>query len=110
MSGFDINRSRVSATTLTEFINSPINKNLLTVPGVGDATIERLKTDGITTTHQLLGAYLKLCDEEFDSNQRTNAFWFYLRELQVSGSTRSTIVHAIAERINTLIPGMYDKE
>lgn len=110
MSGFDLNRSRISLNTLAEFLASPITEDLLSVPGVGEATVERLKTDGITTTHQLLGAYLRVCDKDFDSKQRSDAFWFYLQALKVSGGTRSTIVHAIAERINIMIPGMYKED
>lgn len=110
MSGFDLNRSRISLDTLAEFLSSPIIKDLSMVPGVGPATIERLATDGITTTHQLLGAYLKICDKDFNSKQRTDAFWYYLQALKVSGGTRSTIVHAIAERINIMIPGIYEED
>lgn len=110
MSGFDINRSRISQDTLAEFLAAPLVKDLSTVPGVGPATIERLGTDGITTTHQLIGAYLRVCDVDFDSKQRTDAFWFYLQGLKVPGGTRSTIVHAIAERVNIMIPGIYEED
>ena len=104
--GFDINRSRIGCDTLARFLAAPITKDLSSVPGVGDVTIERLNADNITTTHQLIGAYLRVCGVEFNSQQRTDAFWFYLQKLNVPGGTRSTIVHAIVERVNIMIPGV----
>lgn len=107
MSGFNPNRSKVSDDTLAEFLASPIDEELLTVPGVGSATVERLAVDGITTTYQLIGVFLRVCDKGMSTQERTDAFWYYLQALKVPGGTRSTIVLAIAERLNVMFPGFY---
>lgn len=108
MSGFDITRSRISDDTLAAFLATPIDQDLMTVPGIGEATVTRLKEGSVTTTFQLIGAFLCVCGKDQGSDERTNAFWFYLEALNVPGGTRSTIVHSIAERVNIMMPGIYD--
>jgi hypothetical protein len=107
MSGFDPTRSKVSEEALAYFLANPLVENLLTVPGVGPVTVDRLAADGIRTTFQLLGAFLRVCDEGMTTQERTDAFWFYLQALEVPGGTRSSIVHSIAEKINIMVPGLY---
>jgi hypothetical protein len=109
MSGFDINRSRISGDTLSTFLAGPIHEDLSTVPGVGPSTIERLKEDNITTTYQLVGVFLRVCDKGMTTRQRTDAFWYYLQSIMVPGGTRSSIVQAIAEKVNIMIPGLYEE-
>jgi hypothetical protein len=109
MSGFDPSRSRVSSETMSEFLSAPMSADLTTVPGVGPSTIERLKEDSITTTYQLMGAFLRVCNEYMTSKERTDAFWYYLQAIKVPGGTRSSIVQAIAEKANIMIPGLYDE-
>lgn len=109
MSGFDPNRSRVNDDTLAMFLSGPLVEDLSSVPGVGPSTVEYLKEDNITTSFQLVGAFLRVCDKGMTTQQRTDAFWFYLQALKVPGGTRSTIVKSIAEKVNLMIPGLYDE-
>ena len=107
MSGFDLNRSRIGHDTLAEFLAAPLPAALIDVPGIGPATVKSLKAFDIYNPLQLLGCYFRVCGEDMTSTERCNAFWFYLKAMGVPGGTRSTIVHAIAEKVEIMIPGTY---
>lgn len=106
MSGFDINKSRVSDDKLSEFLASPVVTDITSVPGIGDATAEKLAEDNIKSTHQLIGIFLTLKDPGMTQRQHCDAMWFYLQALDIN-SYRSGIVHCIAEKTNIMIPGIY---
>lgn len=108
--GFDPSRSKVSSDTLGEFLTAPLDSELLNVPGVGPATKSILEAHEINTSWQLLSCYLRVCDRDMTSKERVDAFWFFLEGLGVPGGTRSTIVKALAEKANIMIPGIYDTE
>lgn len=107
MSGFDVNRSRIGEDRLAEFLAAPLPTSLIDVPGVGDVTVKRLAKYDIYNPMQLVGCFLRICGEGMTSDDRCNAFWYYLKVVGVPGGTRSTIVHAIAEKVNIMIPGVY---
>jgi hypothetical protein len=108
--GFDINRSRVSEDTLASFLSKPLTNDLLDIPGIGPVSAKSLISFDIYTPIQLISCFLRVCGEEMNSKERCNAFWYYLDAMEVPGGTRSTIVHAIAEKVNIMIPGIYDCE
>lgn len=110
MAGFDVNRSRIGQDKLSEFLAAPLPDKLIDVPGIGKATVTSLANFDIYNPRQLLGCFLRVCGEGMNSEQRCNAFWFYLKAMGVPGGTRSTIVHAIAEKVNIMIPGTYEEE
>eukprot|EP01031_Cornospumella_fuschlensis_P023869 gene23869-28899_t len=60
---FNPNKSKVSDARLADFIQAPLTGDLNEVPGIGPATVELLKKEGISTTFQLIGKYLSLKDE-----------------------------------------------
>lgn len=106
MSGFDINRSRVGKDKLSEFLMAPLSNDLNDIPGVGPSTIEKLKQFDIYNPYQLVGCFLRVCGENMTSEEHLDAFWYYLKVLNVPGGTRSTIVHAISEKVYTLMPSI----
>lgn len=106
--GFDPTRSRISADTLATYLAASIREELLDVPGVGDATKKILQSHDINTSWQLYSCYFRVCDVGMTSKERADAFWFYLQGMGVPGGTRSTIVQAIAEKSNILMPGIYE--
>lgn len=112
MSGFDVNKSRVSDGALAEFLANAIDENIETVPGVGPAAALKLAAKAgdddtpIETTHQLIGKFLALRGKGMSSKEHCDAMWFYLQAKGVS-SYRAGIVHSIAERTNIMIPGIY---
>ena len=107
MSGFDPNKSRVSADKLAEFLSSPIVDDITSVPGIGPATAEKLKEDNVETTVQLIGIFFTLKAPGMTQQEHVDAMWYYLQELGVN-SFRSGIVQCIAEKANIMIPGIYD--
>lgn len=107
---YDINRSKISQSGLEAFLSAEVDEDLLSVPGIGPATVKKLAEHNIETTYQLISCFLRVCGKEMSSATKVNAFWFYLDKLGVPGGTRSTIVHAISEKVNIMIPGVFDPE
>lgn len=95
----------------------PVNGSLEQVPGLGPASIRKLKDaeDGdtqITNTYQLIGHYLMLKGPDTDegpvSIELTNQkFWYWLKSRGISAH-RSAIVLAIYEKVATFFPGFYN--
>ena len=48
-------------------------------------------------------------DHKVESVEHMEKFWYYLQERGVKAH-RSGIVNAIAEKMNTMMPGIYDAE
>ena len=115
--GYDPKRSRVSEGTMADFQRATISGDLNEVPGLGPAAIKKLQDasdddDKVTNTFQLVGKFLMLKGPDEDghkveSNEHMQKFWHWLAEKGIS-SHRSAIVLAIAEKMNTMMPGIYD--
>lgn len=48
-------------------------------------------------------------DHKVDSVEHMEKFWYYLQSRGISAH-RSGIVKSIAEKLNTMMPGVYDSE
>mmetsp|Transcript_14455 Transcript_14455/g.17574 ORF Transcript_14455/g.17574 Transcript_14455/m.17574 type:complete len:136 (+) Transcript_14455:92-499(+) len=115
--GYDPKRSRVSDDKMTEFLRGKLTGDLSEVPGIGPAAIKKLKDaeeddDKITNTFQLIGKFLMLKGPDEDGNkvetrEHMEKFWYYLQEKGISAH-RSGIVRCIAEKVNGMMPGIYD--
>lgn len=106
---FDPRRSNFNPDALAAFIRAPLVKDLLSVPGIGEKNLNLLKKDGITTTHQLIGKFLSLSEEDTDSVELCDKFYFWLQSIGVT-SYRGSIVSSIAEKTNILVPNLYDAD
>eukprot|EP00904_Undaria_pinnatifida_P001196 jgi/Undpi1/11077/HiC_scaffold_30.g13375.m1 len=111
--GYDPKRSKVSDDKLAEFIRSAISGDITEVPGIANRGKEILAEgegdDCVTNTHQLIGKFLSLRGpdkdgHEVDSVEHCDKFWYWLQAKGIN-SNRSGIVNAIAEKVNTWIPG-----
>merc|ERR1712129_499513 len=111
-------RSRVSDSTMAEFMRGTITGDITEVPGIGPSAAKKLANgegdDCVTNTFQLIGKFLSLKGPDIDgekveSLEHMEKFWYWL---QVNGiaSHRSGIVKAIAEKVNSMIPGVYDPD
>mmetsp|Transcript_7098 Transcript_7098/g.10819 ORF Transcript_7098/g.10819 Transcript_7098/m.10819 type:complete len:151 (+) Transcript_7098:329-781(+) len=117
VAGYDPKRSRVSDDRMTEFQRSKLTGDLSEVPGIGPAAIKKLADaenddDKITNTFQLIGKFLMLKGPDEDGNkvetrEHMEKFWYFLQEKGIS-SHRSGIVRCIAEKVNGMMPGIYD--
>lgn len=112
-SSYDPQRSRVSDDRMADFLRSPVDPDLLSVPGIGPRAVELLKSNAnqmfaVHTTHQLIGLFLTLRDRaEMTTREHCDAFWAWLQAKGIN-AYRSGIVMVIAEKANTFMPGMYD--
>lgn len=115
--GYDPSRSRVSDDKMNEFLRGQLSGDLQEVPGIGPAAKKKLgegDADGdvITNTFQLVGKFLMLKgpddgDEKVGTREHMEKFWYWLQEKGIS-SHRSGIVRCIAEKMNAMMPGIYD--
>ncbi|EQC39404.1 hypothetical protein SDRG_03606 [Saprolegnia diclina VS20] len=116
--GYNPEKSRIAEDTLADFLRAPLTGVLTEVPGIGPAAAKKLAggddvADQVTNTFQLIGKFLQLkrnddeTDEPIDCPTHCDAFWHWLKSKGVS-SYRSGIVMAIAEKVNTMVPGVYD--
>lgn len=110
--GYDPAHSTTTPEALQQWLNSPIIEDLQQVPGIGPATKAQLavgtdKEEGIFTTFELLGKFLMLKGPNVSPVEHCDRFWFWLKSKGISGH-RSAIVQAVAERIDTMMPGVYD--
>mmetsp|Transcript_11790 Transcript_11790/g.15340 ORF Transcript_11790/g.15340 Transcript_11790/m.15340 type:complete len:125 (+) Transcript_11790:90-464(+) len=107
--GYDPQRSQVNETQLANFLRSSITGNIEEVPGVGASAKQKLAEgeDSIETTYQLIAKYLSLKGENVDCIEHCERFWLWLKSQGIN-SYRSGIVLSIAEKVNTMMPGIYD--
>eukprot|EP00604_Paraphysomonas_vestita_P002499 CAMPEP_0174819426 /NCGR_PEP_ID=MMETSP1107-20130205/2646_1 /TAXON_ID=36770 /ORGANISM="Paraphysomonas vestita, Strain GFlagA" /LENGTH=117 /DNA_ID=CAMNT_0016032879 /DNA_START=34 /DNA_END=387 /DNA_ORIENTATION=- len=105
--GYDPNRSQVKNDKLAEFIQSSITGDLEEVPGIGPAAKQKLSDKGISTTFALIGQFLLLKEEGVGPVEHCDRFWYWLHDAGVN-SYRSGIVRCIAEKVDTMFPGIYD--
>jgi hypothetical protein len=109
--GYDPKKSRVSESTMSDWMRSKITGEITDVPGIGPGAAAKLASgeadDQITTTYQLIGKFLMLKGKDVSVVEHTDRFWFYLREKGITAH-RSAIVRAIAEKVNGMMPGVYE--
>lgn len=106
---FDPRRSNFNPDALAAFIRAPIIKELRSIPGVGPKNKEILQNNGIFTTHQFMGKFLSLSEEETDCVELCDKFYFWLQLIGVH-SHRGAIITALGEKLAIIVPGIYDSE
>jgi hypothetical protein len=83
----------------------------MAVPGIGRAGIAKLASEeggSVNNSYQLIGKYLSLRGTGMGTKEHCDAFWFWLRDKGLHAH-RTDIVLSIAEKVNTMIPGIYDE-
>jgi len=112
--------STTSRGQLLEWIRAPITGKLDEVPGIGPANITHLSTineatkehggdEVIDSTHQLLGKYLFFKSLSVSNVENAQLFYNWLKMKGIT-SRRDSIVEAVAEKVNIMIPGIYAAE
>lgn len=113
--GFCPKKSMLSDEALADFLRAPLTGQLIEVPGIGPTTVKVLAkgSEPIVNTFQMIGKFmlLKSNDQEtgdlIESSHHCDKFWRWLKLKGVT-SHRDTIVMAIAEKTNTMMPGIYN--
>lgn len=98
-------------------MRAPLTGDIQEVPGIGPAAAKHLASgddinDQVHNTYQLVGKYLMLKSNEDDGEPidcvtHCDAFWHWLQSKGIN-SYRSGIVLAISEKLNIMLPGIYD--
>ncbi len=91
-----------------QFLTSQVNPDLKSVPGIGPAGEKLLVDAGITNTYQLIGKFLMCCSEKKTPQEICQTFYEFLAEEVKLSSYRAGVVTAIAEKVNTMVPGVCD--
>ena len=100
MANFSPSKSTLTAQKLIEFLEKPVHElTLLGIPGVGPATVEKLKNDGIISVQQLMGRYLMFCTTTSSTKETCECFFSWLNQVSPGGHVH-TITFTIA---NTLL-------
>ena len=106
-SGYDPRRSQVKEEALSNFIMSTITGDLREVPGIGPVAQSKLEAVGISTTFGLIGQFLLLKEKDVCPVEHCDRFWFWLNDVGIN-SNRAGIIKCIAEKVDTMFPGIYD--
>jgi hypothetical protein len=131
---FHPNKSHVSASALSEFLNAELQMEITSVPGIGPATAELLRQtrvrmvsssgaevllEPITSAHGLIGVFLAFKSGPVDPAtgrvrhlppvEHMERFYRWYCSV-VTGATkfRAGTCNAIAEKANIAFPGIYD--
>ena len=106
---YDRKKSKVKEEKLAEFIMGDLTEDLQSVPGVGPTTAKQLNDAGIDTSFALVGKFL-MCRKAGEEKQETcNRFVQFLQSCGV-GAYRSGITTCILDKIETLMPGLFEDD
>ena len=94
---FDGSKSTSTAESLVDFLETFKWKTsqLADVPGIGPASISKLKQAGITTVQQLMGIYMGFVEFDAPQNEINNDFYNWFKE-QSPNANAHTVTFAIA--------------
>mmetsp|Transcript_25875 Transcript_25875/g.38328 ORF Transcript_25875/g.38328 Transcript_25875/m.38328 type:complete len:114 (+) Transcript_25875:76-417(+) len=104
--GFHPNDARIDDGVLEAFLNGAVTGELREVPGIDRAAVKTLRKNDVTTTFQLFGKFLKFKKEGRSCKKHCDKFWDWLGEIGINAH-RSTIVRSVAEKMDTMFPGIY---
>ena len=100
MANFSPSKSTLTAQKLIEFLEKPVHElTLLGIPGVGPATVEKLKNDGIISVQQLMGRYLMFCTTTSSTKETCECFFSWLNQVSPGGHVH-TITFTIANIVD----------
>jgi hypothetical protein len=108
-SGFDPNKSLINGDKLQDFLRSPLEPEITSIPGIGPKTAESMAEENITTSYQVIGKFLSLIGENTSTADACDEFWAWLSTHNVKGY-RSGVTECIAEKVNMMIPGLYSSD
>ncbi|CAM9234430.1 unnamed protein product, partial [Ectocarpus sp. 13 AM-2016] len=110
--GFHPRKSTTTDATLVGFIRTRISGDLTEVPYISGQTVEVLArgSEPITNTHQLIGKFLALSPQRPNCVEHCDRFYKWLLGKKIAGTLVNNIVEAIAEKVEVMMPGVYNPE
>jgi len=104
---FDGSKSTSTAESLVDFLQTFKwrTSNLADVPGIGPASISKLKESGITTVQQLVGIYMGFVALDASANDINNEFynWFKEQSPNANGHTVTFAIAHLADRFGIVL-------
>ena len=104
---FDGSKSTSTAESLVDFLQSFswTSSTVQDIPGIGPASDAKLKAAGISTVHQLVGAYMGFVDPNATSNEINNKFydWFKEQSPNANGHTVTFAIAHLADRFGMVL-------
>ena len=94
---FDGSKSTSTAESLVDFLQgfNWQTSQLKDVPGIGPASVDKLKGSGVSTVQQLVGTYMGLVEPGATSNDINNKFYDWFKEKSPNANAH-TVTFAIA--------------
>lgn len=105
--GYKQGDSRLRGDRAADYLRAPVAEDVRTVPGVGRMSARVLKKAGVDNTYQLFAIFMAMREKGDTSQKHCDKFWHWLEQHGTSAAHRSTVVHAVAEKLNTFMPGFY---
>ena len=86
------------------FIMSPIEEELISVPGIDDDSIKIFRENNINNTYQLIGLFLSFKGENQKANDKITK---YLEKIGIEENIK-LITTTVLQKIDMLMPGFCD--
>ena len=100
MSQFDISKSSVKADTFQDFFDGfKTESELLSIPGLGNSSLQKLSDNGINSHQQLIGKFLMFCHKDSTTAEVCQNFYTFIKPF-TSGCHAHSITFAIANIVD----------
>jgi hypothetical protein len=104
---FDGSKSTSTAESLVDFLQAFTwnTTQLKDVPGIGPASVDKLKQSGVSTVQQLVGTYMGFVDPYASSNEINNRFyeWFKVQSPNANAHTVTFAIAHLADRFGMVV-------
>lgn len=107
MKQFHPNSSIVTDDSFAQWMTSPIESDIVSVPGIGPKTKQKMEENGVTTTHQLFGKFLSLKHNGSTVIEHGDLFYKWLDAINVQSVRRAGIVKCVGSKLDIFFPGVY---
>lgn len=98
---------QLMARQVSDFVSEPLQRSLMSVPGIDAQARETLMNKRISNTHQLIGQFLLFHANDVDAQQLHERFKLWLGKLGVTRNS-AVIASAVAEKVGKWIEGVCD--
>lgn len=93
---------------LAYFCQYPITGDVAEVPGVTPDVAKLLLENGVQNTFNLIGKYLSFRGLDITTRQHHDLFLDWMKSAKIPEATSMQIMMAVAEKISSFMPGIYD--
>lgn len=106
MKRFDPNISKIEDYRIKNFVKYKLDDCLYNFTG-SEITMRKLINEGINTLISLIGKFLILKSDGYNSEDHIDIFYFWLLDLDIDILEATNITILIGNKVNVMIPGTY---